>query len=97
MIPHRIIDAETNEPAEQQVVIDLLHQLAFRAHRVERLQKRGPEQPLRRDRLPPGALVETLELGIERGQRVVHDGPDRAQRMTLRHPLFQVYVGKQGP
>ena len=73
MIPHGIVDAEPDEPAEQQVVVDLLHQLALGADRVKRLQKRGPEQPLRRDRLPPGALVEPLERGIERGEPLINN------------------------
>lgn len=38
LIPHRIVDPKAHEPAEQQVVVDLLHQLALGAHRVERLQ-----------------------------------------------------------
>ena len=58
MVPDGIVDAEPDEPAEQQVVVDLLHQLPLGAHRVERLQQRGAQQTLRRDRLPPRALVE---------------------------------------
>ena len=46
MIPDGIVDAEPDEPAEQQIVVDLLHQLALGAHRVERLQQRGAQQPL---------------------------------------------------
>ena len=30
-VPHRIVDAETDEPAEQQIVVQLLHQLPLRA------------------------------------------------------------------
>jgi hypothetical protein len=95
MIPHGIIDAEPNEPAEQQIVVDLLHQLALGAHRVEGLQQRGAQQALGCDRLAPRALVEPLELGIERGQHVVDDCPDRAQRVLGGHALFQVNVGEQ--
>jgi hypothetical protein len=65
MVPYGIVDAEADEPTKQQVIVDLFHQLALRAHGVERLQQRSPEQPLRRDRLAAGALIHPLELGIE--------------------------------
>jgi hypothetical protein len=39
MVPDGIVDAEPDEPAKQQIVVDLFHQLALRAHRVERLQE----------------------------------------------------------
>ena len=44
VIPNSIVDGETNEPAEQQIVVDLLHQLLLGAHRIERLEKRGAKQ-----------------------------------------------------
>ncbi len=31
MIPHRLVDADTNEPAEQQVELQTLHQLTLPA------------------------------------------------------------------
>ena len=40
MIPDRAVDAEADEPAEQQIVVDLLHQLPFGTDRVESLQQR---------------------------------------------------------
>ena len=53
-VPHPLFDPETHEPAEQKVELQLLHQLAFRADRVESLQKKRPQQLLRRD---PGTPV----------------------------------------
>jgi hypothetical protein len=41
VIPHRIIDPQPNEPAEQQVELQPLHQLTFRADRIKGLQQRG--------------------------------------------------------
>jgi Integrase core domain len=43
-MPHRIVDAEADERAEQQVEVQPLHQLALRADRVERLQQERPQQ-----------------------------------------------------
>ncbi len=37
-VPHRIVNAEIDEPAEQQVQLDALDQLALRADTVECLQ-----------------------------------------------------------
>jgi hypothetical protein len=34
VVPHGIVDTETDEPAEHRVAIDLLDQLALGAHRV---------------------------------------------------------------
>ena len=57
-IPHRIVRRQPDEPAEQQIVVELLHQLPFRAHRVERLQQQRAQQPLRRDRRPSVARIQ---------------------------------------
>ena len=37
-IPNDVIHVQANEPAEQQVVVELFHQHRFAAHRVQRLQ-----------------------------------------------------------
>jgi NAD-dependent DNA ligase len=39
----KIVDSEADEPAEQQIVINLLHELALRAHGIKRLQERGAQ------------------------------------------------------
>ena len=38
-IPDRIIRRQTDKPTKQQIVVELLHQLAFGADRVEHLQQ----------------------------------------------------------
>ena len=80
---------------EQQIIVDLLHQLSFGTHRVKRLQQRGAQQPLRCNRLSAGAFVKRLELVIERGQHFIHDSPDRAQRVRNRYPRLHVDIGEQ--
>ena len=94
-VPDGIVDAEPDEPAEHEVVVELLHQLALGAHREERLQQRGAKQPLRRDRGAAFRRVEPGEFPIERRQRLVYDLTDLAQRMSLRHPLLQVHKAEQ--
>lgn len=39
MVPRHIVHAQTNIPAKQQVVIDLLDQQTLRTHRVEDLKQ----------------------------------------------------------
>jgi hypothetical protein len=47
-------------------VVELLHQLALGADRIERLQEQHSEQLLGRDRGPAIERVELLELAGER-------------------------------
>jgi hypothetical protein len=78
VVPHRIVNAETDEPAKQQVVVELLHQLALGANGVERLDQRAAQQLLRRNRGPAERGVHLRELRIEGHQDLVHDIADHA-------------------
>jgi hypothetical protein len=80
-VPRRGIELEAHEPAEQQVVIQLLHELALAADRVEHLEQERPEQLLGRDRGPAPLGVQRIEAARERAERPVHELADRAQRM----------------
>jgi len=94
-VPHRIVHPKPHEPAEQQVELDPLDQLALGADRIERLQQQGAQQPLGRDRFPAGRRVERIERRRQVGQRRVDDAPDRPQRVVRPHPLLQVHVAEQ--
>ena len=93
--PHRIIHAKTDEPAIEQIVVELLHQLAFRADCVKRLQQKRPQKPLRRDRRSPLCRVELRKFTIEVGEHLVNDASDQPQRMVRGHSLFEVNIGEQ--
>jgi hypothetical protein len=71
------IASQADEPAEQQIVIELFHELALRTHRIEGLQQQGPQQLLGRDRRPADVRVEPVEGGRQHRQRLVDDRPDR--------------------
>jgi hypothetical protein len=75
-IPHRIVHRQTDEPAEQQIIVELLHQLPFRADRVERLQRQRPQQPLRWNRRPAVAGVKLAQIAREIPQRRVDQVAD---------------------
>jgi hypothetical protein len=57
----------------------------------------GAQQLLRRDGRPALGRVELGEIAIERGQRLVHNLADLAQRMALRHPILEVNEAEQRP
>ena len=56
-ISYCIVHVQSNEPAEQQVVIELLHQHPFAAHRVQQLQQKRTQQLLWGYRGPSGLGV----------------------------------------
>ena len=93
-IPHGIIHREAYEPAEQQIVVELLHQLPFRANREERLQQQRPQQPLGRDRRPTLARVELAKVTRQVPQRRVDQIANGPQRMIGRNALFQPHVAE---
>lgn len=88
MVPHRVVHAQPHESAKQQDLIDLLHQLPLRAHRVEHLQQQRPQHILGSDRGPPRLGVQRIELRAQRAQHVIRDLPHGTQRMIRRHPLL---------
>jgi hypothetical protein len=94
-VPHRIVDPEPDEPAEQQIVVQPLDQQPLRAHRVERLQQQRPQQPLGRDRGATQMRVQRLELARQPAQSLVDERPDRPQRVIRRHPRFEINVTEQ--
>ena len=66
---HRIIQAQTDEPAEQQVVVQLLHQLPLTSDRVQRLEQEGTQQLLWQDRGPTEVHIHRA-LSTARGAAV---------------------------
>src|ERR1700752_1556163 len=94
-IPDRLVRQKPDEPAEQQVVVELLHQLPFRAHSIERLQQQRPQQPLRWNRRAAVARVQPVESSRQRLQRRVYQLPDLAQRMTRRNASLQANIAEQ--
>ena len=62
----RLGHVHVEEPAKQQVVVELLAELPLAAHRVQRHQQRRLQQPLGRDRRPPACRVHRVERRRER-------------------------------
>ena len=95
-IPNRIVGRKAHEPAVQQIVVQLLHQLAFRPDAVEHLQQQSAQQLLRRNRRAAFARIEL-------GPRLRFSSPSTSrtssrilpQRMVRRHPCLRRDVRKQ--
>ena len=95
VIPHRIVDAEADEPTEQKIVLQPLHQLPFRADRVEGLAQHRPEQLLRRDGWSPDRRIEIGKRPMQIRQRLVYNLSDRPQRMVAANPLLEIDIAEQ--
>ena len=94
-IPHAVVDPQPHKPLEQKVELKLLHKLALRADRVERLKQKRPQQFLRRDPGTARARIKRLELSRHLRQRRVRQIADRPQRMTPRHPRLQIHIAEK--
>ena len=95
MVPGRVVDADADEPAEQKVVLQPFHQKPFGADRVEGLQQHCPQKLLRRDRWSSDRRIQRCEFLLQRRKRLVHDPPDRAQRMIAPNPRLEVHIAEQ--
>jgi len=71
--PDGIVDPEAHEPAEQQVMVHLIHELPLGPDRAEDLQQAGPDQPFRRDGGTALPGVELVEFRIRETPRIVDD------------------------
>ena len=72
-------------------------QLPLRPDRIEKLQKRGPQQPLRRNGRTSTGLVKRRKRSVEIRQRRVGQPSHRPQRMLRRDPRLDVDVREQRP
>ena len=87
-VPHRLVRIHAHEPAKQQVVIQLLHQLPFAADGIQNLQQQRSQQSFRRNRRPSPARIRRLKIDRHLLQRPIHHGSDPPQRMVARNPVF---------
>jgi hypothetical protein len=91
-IPDRVVHLQAHEPAIQQVVVELFHQLPLAPDRVQHLQQQGAQQLLGRNRGPADARVELGEARREFAQDGVHQRPHRAQRVVGRNAPLHRHV-----
>src|SRR5215471_11067514 len=76
-------------PTKQQVVLQLLHQHPFTAHRVKHLQQQGSQQPLGRDRRSARPRIQLVKARRQLLKDLISHLPHGPQRMIRRHSLFR--------
>jgi hypothetical protein len=84
-LQQRAVDGEM--PAEQQVVLQLLHQQPLAPNRIESLQQECTQQLFRRNRRPPDRRIESIEprrQTIENHLGQASDGADDPPARVLR-------------
>src|SRR6266487_1747083 len=94
-VPDRVVGRKPHEPAIQEIVVQLLHQLAFRPDAVEHLEQQRAQQLFRRNRGTAFARVELPQATVQFAQYIAHKLPDLPQRMVRRHPRLGRDVRKQ--
>ena len=95
VIPHALVHRQADEPAKQQVEINLLDQLPLGANGVNHLQQRGAQQPLRRNRGPSQGGVQPVEVPIHRSQNGIDQASQGTQRVIVRDALLQRRITEQ--
>ena len=93
--PNRLVHREPNKPAEQQIVVHLLHQLAFRANRIERLQQQSAQQFLGRDRGAARVGINRVEPVGQMCKSGIGNLADSPQRMVRRNPAIRPHVAEK--
>lgn len=95
VIPHALVHRQADEPAKQQVEINLLDQLPLGANGVNHLQQRGAQQPLRRNRGPSQGGIQPVEVPIHRSQNGIDQASQGTQRVIVRDALLQRRITEQ--
>ena len=94
-IPHRVVWREPDEPAIQQIIVELFDQLAFRADAVKGLQQQRAQQLLRGNRGAAFARIKPPETRTQLLENGTHQVPHSPKRMRRRNPLLWRYVREQ--
>src|SRR6266487_2112257 len=94
-VPDRVVGRKPHKPPVQEIVVQLLHQLAFRPDAVEHLEQQRAQQLFRRNRGTAFARVELPQATVQFAQYIAHKLPDLPQRMVRRHPRLGRDVRKQ--
>jgi hypothetical protein len=68
VIPYRLVHLHPHKPPEQQVVLQLLHQHALTAHRIEDLQQQRSQQSFRCNRRTPHVEVQLSGIAAKNAE-----------------------------
>src|SRR6185437_3876056 len=88
---------KSNEPAKQQIVIYLLHQLPLRPDAVQRLNEECAQQLLRRNRRPSIGRIELAETPVQTPANFPNQSAYRPKWVVGRNALFRQNIRKHCP
>ena len=91
-VEHHVVDRQPDEPVQQHVELDPLDQLPPRPDRIEKLQKRRSQEPLRRSGGATEPRVERRKRQVRSASAasVVGQSPHCSQRIRWRDPRLDV-------
>src|SRR5207249_8741790 len=85
-IPYGVIRRKTHKPAEQKIIVELLHQQPLGAHAIESLEKQSAQKPFGRDARPAVSRVKVGERPRLTGEHLIYQRADQTQWMIQRKP-----------
>src|SRR5660398_252755 len=88
-VPGSLREPQPHEAAEEQVVFQVLAELALRGDAVQGLQDQGTQETLRRDGDPPFLGIEGVEQRAHLPQGLIHEAADGAQGVIGRYAVLQ--------
>jgi hypothetical protein len=89
-VPDRIVGTKTDEPSEQEVIVELLDQKPLAADTVRRLQEQGSEQPFWGNRTPAIGRINPVQVARNAAKRAVDQQKQSPQRMIRWNHLLVV-------
>ena len=95
VVPHLPIQRQPDKPTVQQIEVDLLDQLPFRANSKKDLQQTGSKQAFRRYRAAARLGIKRREFGVHAPQQKVNHFAELSNGMRGRYSLFQSTVAEQ--
>src|SRR5208282_920005 len=93
--PDRVIHRQPDKPAEQKIIVDLLHQLPLGPNREERLQQRRSQQVFWSNRWASRMRIKLFKSTRQCRKHLIHQRPDRPQWVILGDASFQANVRKK--
>jgi hypothetical protein len=88
-IPHRVVRRTPDEPAGQQMVVQLLHQVPLTPYAVAYWQEQRAQQLFGRDRWTPRRGIQCADIAVQLTEHLAHQLASSPERVSCRDPLFR--------
>src|SRR5204863_2452317 len=81
--------------AEEQIIVELIHQQTLGAHTIESLEQQRAQKPLGWNAEPSMPGIELGECPRQTMKHFIDKHTDRAQRMIGRNPPLNIHVAEE--